>query len=299
LSKTTKIGLALGGGGARGLAHLSVLRVFEENRIPIAAIAGTSIGSIIGAAYALEPNIDKLQAQIVAFLQSPKFRESGLDLFKKKTAAENLFGQIATYLKERIVINLAPSRPSLVGPWRVSRAVEALLAGKSFADCRIPFACIATDLRTGEEVVFRDGDLRKAVQASMSIPGFLPPVEYDGHLLVDGAVVSPVPVASCRALGVDVVVAVDVGQSLERDGELDNVINIIFRSNSITTRKYTEMLLQEAEVIIRPKIGDLHWSEFSKLPMVLAAGEAAAREALPKIRRFVEPKRSFWQRLFD
>jgi NTE family protein len=298
VSKIPRIGLALGGGGARGLAHLSVLRVLEENDIPIAAIAGTSIGSIIGASYALEPNIEKVQAQIKEFLNSPKFQESGLDLFKKKTAAENFFGQVATYVKERIVINLAHSRPSLVGAWRVTRAVETLLAGRRFEDCRIPFSCVATDLRTGEEVVFRKGELNKAVQASMSIPGFLPPVEYDGHLLVDGAVLSPVPVLPCRALGVDVVIAVEVGQRLEKNGDLDSVIDIVFRASSITTRRYTEMLLEEADIIIRPEVGDVHWSEFSKMPRILAAGEAAAKEALPEIRRLVKPRPSVWQRLF-
>jgi len=299
LSKIPRIGLALGGGGARGLAHLSVLRVLEENDIPIAAIAGTSIGAIIGASYALEPKIDKVQKEIQEFLHSPKFMESGFDLFKKRTAAENFFGQVATYVKERIVINLAHSRLSLVGAWRVTRAVDELLGGRSFQNCQIPFCCVATDLRSGEEVVFRDGEMSKAVQASMSIPGFLPPVEHNGHLLVDGAVLSPVPVTPCRALGVDVVIAVDVGQRLDQDGELDSVIDIVFRASTITARQYSEMLLREADVVIRPEVGDIHWSEFSKMPLALTAGERAAKKALPEIRRYVKPRRSLWQRLFQ
>lgn len=298
MSTIPRIGLALGGGGARGLAHLSVLRVLEENRIPIAAIAGTSIGAIIGASYALQPDIDKVQKEIQEYLQSPKFMESGFDLFKKKTAAENFFGQVATYVKERIVINLAHSRLSLVGAWRVTRAVDELLAGRSFQECKIPFCCVATDLHSGEEVVFREGDLTKAVQASMSIPGFLPPVKYDGHLLVDGAVLSPVPVAPCRTLGVDVVIAVEVGQRLDQDGEMDSVIDIVFRASAITARQYTEFLLRDAEVVIRPEVGDIHWSEFSKMPIILSAGERAAKKALPEIRRYVKPRRSLWQRVF-
>ena len=298
MSNIPRIGLALGGGGARGLAHLSVLRVLEENDIPIAAIAGTSIGAIIGASYALEPKIDKVQKEIQEFLHSPKFMESGFDLFKKRTAAENFFGQVATYVKERIVINLAHSRLSLVGAWRVSRAVDELLACRKFQDCRIPFCCVATDLQSGEEVIFREGELSKPVQASMSIPGFLPPVEHNGHLLVDGAVLSPVPVAACRALGADVVIAVEVGQRLDQNGELDSVIDIVFRASSITARQYTEMLLREADVVIRPEIGDIHWSEFSKMQIALTAGERAAKKALPEIRRYVKPRRSLWQRVF-
>jgi NTE family protein len=179
----------------------------------------------------------------------------------------------------------------------VTRAVDELLAGRKFQDCRIPFCCVATDLRSGEEVIFRDGDLNKAVHASMSIPGFLPPVEYDGHLLVDGAVISPVPVAPCRALGVDVVIAVDVGQRLDQDGELDSVIDIVFRASAITARQYSEMLLREADVVIRPDVGNLHWSEFSKMPIALTAGERAAKKALSEIRRYVKPRRSIWKRL--
>ncbi len=298
MSNIPRIGLALGGGGARGLAHLSVLRVLEENDIPIAAIAGTSIGAIIGASYALEPNIDKVQKEIQDFLHSPKFMESGFDLFKKKTAAEDFFGQVATYVKERIVINLAHSRLSLVGAWRVSRAVDELLAHRKFEECQIPFCCVATDLHSGEEVTFREGELSKPVQASMSIPGFLPPVEHNGHLLVDGAVLSPVPVVACRALGVDVVIAVEVGQRLEQDGELDSVIDIVFRASTITARQYTEMLLREADVVIRPEVGDIHWSEFSKMPMALTAGERAAKKALSDIRRYVKPRRRLWERVF-
>lgn len=299
MSNIPRIGLALGGGGARGLAHLSVLRVLEENDIPIAAIAGTSIGALIGACYALQPDIDKVQKDIQEFLRSPKFMESGFDLFKKKTAAENFFGQVATYVKERVVINLAHSRLSLVGAWRVSRAVDDLVGGRTFQDCKIPFCCVATDLHSGQELVFREGALNKAVQASMSIPGFLPPVEHNGHLLVDGAVLSPVPVASCRSLGVDLVIAVDVGQRLDQDGELDSVIDIVFRASSITARQYSELLLREADVVIRPEVGDIHWSEFSKMPLALSAGERAAKKALPEIRRYVKPRRSLWQRLFQ
>jgi len=298
LSKNLRVGLALGGGGARGLAHVGVLKVFEAHQIPIDVIAGTSIGAIIGAFYALHPEAGKLEERTRAFVQAPEFQESGLDLFKKKKAAENFFGQVAKYVKERVVINLAHSRTSLVGGWRVSRAVEFMLEDQTFEQCRIPFACVAADLMNGEEVIFRAGSLRQAVAASMSIPGFLPPLQYDGHLLVDGAVVAPVPINACKQLGADVIIAVDVSQPLDGAGSFENVIDVIFRASTITSHHCKEMLLDYADVVIRPNVGDVHWSEFRKVRDLITAGEQAAEQMLPKIQNLFEQKRSIWRRLF-
>jgi NTE family protein len=298
VSKKLKVGLALGGGGARGLAHVGVLKVLEAHQVPIDVIAGTSIGAIIGAFYALHPEASKLEERTRAFVQAPEFQESGLDLFKKKKAAENFFGQVAKYVKERVVINLAHSRPSLVGGWRVLRAVEFMLEDQTFEQCRFPFACVATDLVSGEEVIFREGSLRQAVAASMSIPGFLPPLQHDGHLLVDGAVVAPVPINACKQLGAEAVIAVDVSQPLDGADNFENVIDVIFRASTITSHHCKEMLLDDADVVIRPNVGDVHWSEFRKVCDLVAAGEQAAEQMLPKIQNLFEQKRSIWRRLF-
>ena len=157
---------------------------------------------------------------------------------------------------------------------------------------------MAADLRTGEEVVFRRGDLRKAVAASMSIPGFLPPLQYDGHLLVDGAVVAPVPINACKALGADLVIAVDVGQPLAGAGTFDNVIDVIFRASTITSHHCKERLLGDADVVIRPNVGECHWSEFRNVKALVAEGARGAELMLPKIQSLLEQKRSLWQRLF-
>ncbi len=296
--KPPRIGLALGGGGARGLAHIGVLKVLEAHGIKIDVIAGSSIGALVGATYALEPQAALVEAKAAAFLESPSYEQSGLELFKKKKAAENFFGQVATFVKERIVINLAPSRPSLVGGWRIAKVAEFMLADKSFADLKIPFACVATDLDTGEEVVYQDGPLRETVQASMSIPGFLPPVYFRGRRLVDGAVLSPVPIRACRNMGADLVIAVDVSQSLNGVAETENVIDIIFRANTITNCALTELLLQHAEVVIRPNVGQVHWAEFRELHPLIAEGERATQALLPKLESEIRQRRSPWQRWF-
>ena len=298
MPKKLKIGLALGGGGARGLAHIGVLKALEANKIPIEVVAGTSIGAMAGAMYALHLQASVLEERMLAFLQAPQFKESGLDLFKKKKAAENFFGQVAKYVKERIVINLAHSRPSLVGSRRITRALEFMIDDKTFADCQIPFACVATDLVSGKEIIFRRGNLRQAVAASIAIPGFLPPVRWNNRLFVDGAVVAPVPIHACKRLGADMVIAVDVSQPLTDGATFDNVVDVIFRANSILSYHYKEMLLDYADVVIRPNVAGVHWSEFRSAPNLIAEGERAAAQMLPKIHGLFENKRSIWQRLF-
>ncbi len=288
-----RVGLALGGGGARGLAHIGVLKVLEAHGIPIDLIAGTSIGALIGAAYALEPDAEKLKNAAEAFVRSPAFYESGLTLFKKKKPAENFFAQVAEYMKDRLVINLAYSRLSLVGGWRAAKAVDFILPDKTFADLRLPFVCVATDLKTGKEVTFHKGSLRGAARASMSIPGFLPPVRSRDYLLIDGAVVAPVPVQACRELGAEVVIAVDVGQSVNNGVETENVIDVIFRANAITSRKLTHLLMAGADVAIRPNVGETHWSEFQLLHPLITEGQRAAEEHLKAIRDLITAKFSW------
>ncbi|MDZ7266807.1 MAG: patatin-like phospholipase family protein [candidate division KSB1 bacterium] len=291
-----RVGLALGGGGARGLAHIGVLKVFEANRIPIDVIAGTSIGALVGAAYALEPRAQAVEQRAMAFLTSNEFEQSGLELFKKKKEAENFFAQVATYVKERIVINLAHSRPSLVGGWRIVKAVNFILADKTFEELHLPLACVATDLGTGEEIVFREGPIRHAVAASMSIPGFLPPVNFRGYQMVDGAVVAPVPVLACHELGAEIVIAVDVGQTLDGLPEFENVVDIIFRANTITSRRLNHMLLQLADVTIRPNVGGVHWAEFRRASELVAEGERAAAAMLPVLQRLLRQRSRGWKR---
>lgn len=294
--KPPRIGLALGGGGARGLAHIGVLKVLEARGIKIDVIAGTSIGALVGAVYALMPQAHLVEEKAESFLASPTYAQSGLEYFKKKKAAENFFGQVATFVKERLVINLAPSRPSLVSGWRIAKVAEFMLGGRTFAELKLPFACVATDLDTGEEVVYQAGALPEAVQASMSIPGFLPPVSLNGRRLVDGAVSAPVPVQACRNLGADFIIAVDVSQSLAGPIETENVIDIIFRANTITNTVLTNALTQAADVVIRPDVGHVHWAEFRALQALVAEGERAAQLAMPQLQLALAPQRTFWQR---
>ncbi|MFQ5707429.1 MAG: patatin-like phospholipase family protein [bacterium] len=293
-----KVALALSGGGARGCAHIGVLKVLQRENIPIDLIVGTSIGSVVGALYATTKQALKVEERFTQFVTTEAYKKSGLELFKRKEPAENFFGQVATYVKERVVVNLAHSKPSLVGGWRLRQAMDFLIPEGRIEKTRIPFAVVASDILNGREVLFTEGDMRSIVSASASIPGFLPPREVNGYLLVDGSVVCPIPIEPARELGADLVIAIDVGQELNDKPVLNNVINIIFQTNHMTARHYNLHLLEKADVVIRPKVGEVHWSEFKLLKYMVEEGEKEASKAIPLLRKKIAEKASFWKNLF-
>ncbi|NIR52665.1 hypothetical protein GWO43_29095 [candidate division KSB1 bacterium] len=295
--KRRKVALALGGGGARGCAHIGVLKVLERANIPIDMIVGSSIGAVIGAIYAKHKNAKSVEQRFKEFLKSEEYLKSGLDLFKRKEPVENFFGQVATHIRQRIVVNLAQSKLSLVGGQRLRRAMEFLIPEGRIEETRLPFYPVASDILGGHQVVFKEGDMREIVGASASIPGFLPPYEVNGHLLVDGSVVCPIPVEPARELGADIVIAVDVGQDLNQNPDLDNVISIIFQTNHMTARHYNLHLLKQATVVIRPNVGLVHWSEFKLLNYMIEEGERVTEEALSKVRKAVGRQKSLWEKI--
>ncbi|MFQ5652220.1 MAG: patatin-like phospholipase family protein [bacterium] len=298
MNKKPRIALALGGGGARGCGHIGALKVLQRERIPIDFITGSSIGAIIGSIYATSGDAARVEERFRQFLESEEYKKSGLDLFKRQEPAENFFGQVATHIKQRVVVNLAQSKLSLVGGQRMIRAMEFLIPDGRIESTKIPFYAVASNLLTGEQVVFREGDLRLIVGASASIPGFLPPYKVNGYLLVDGSVVCPVPVLPARDLGADIIIAIDVGQKLNDNPNLDNVISVMFQTQHMTARHFNLLLLEEADVVIRPDVGLVHWSEFKLLNYMIEEGERVTEEAIPKIKQLIKEKTSTWKRLF-
>ncbi len=292
-----KIGLALGGGGARGLAHIGVLKAFEQNAIPIHCISGTSIGALVGGAYAFAPDSEQVKKRIYELISSEIYDNSGLDLFAKGEPAENFFGQVAKYVRQRVVINLAHRRNSLVSGRRLESVVDFLLPDQNIESAQMPLAVVATDLNRGEDVVFTAGSLRKAALASSSIPGFLPPLKYNGYVLTDGVVTNPVPVQAAFDLGAEIVVAVDVSQELDRIGEELSIIDVMFRGNAITSRSLREMHLQRANFVLRPEVGQTHWADFGEFDALIQTGEVAALEQMGAISSSIKNHGSLWHKM--
>lgn len=248
-----KIGLALGGGGARGIAHLGVYQRLTEIGIPLHCIAGTSIGAIAGAIIA-SGNIDKA----LDWCSAPDWKKfPGLMLETHLTAKAISSGR------------------------RIERLLSSIIGKSTFAELNLPIGVVATDLNTGEAVVMREGDLISAVRASMSIPGVFLPIERDGRVLVDGQIVNPVPVSVCRAMGADAVIAVDINPpnpvSAARSLEKLNIIDIITNTVTVLNCELTRRVLAEdaPEVLIRPAVGGVMALDFRRAERLVDIGRQA------------------------
>jgi NTE family protein len=250
------IGLALGGGFARGFAHLGILQVLEQNQIPIACIAGTSVGSILGAAYASGAPL----ARIIATCRTLRFRD---------------------------IARWRVSRLGLASNHRLGDLMERVFDSRQFEDLRIPMAVVATDLNTGEPVVFTQGNLVEAIRASCAFPGLFEPVEIGTRCLADGGLVAPVPTRAARDLGASFVLGVSVGLQDGHSGAPSNVFQIVARAVHAAQKHQLEGWERHADLVLRPDVQSLAWDDFDRADEAIAAGAAVARRALPRIHKFL------------
>jgi len=251
------IGLALGGGFARGFAHLGVLQVLEQHHIPIACIAGTSVGSILGAAYASGASL----ARIMATCRTLKFRDIG---------------------------SWHVSRLGLASNHRLGDLVERVFDAKQFEDLRIPLAVIATDLNTGEPVVLTHGNLVDAIRASCAFPGLFEPVKIGTRCLADGGLVAPVPTRAARDLGAHFVLGVSVGiQEADRESP-SNIFQVVTRAVAAAQKHQLEVWERDADLVLRPDVQSFAWDAFDRTDEAIAAGAEVTRRALPRIQKYLE-----------
>lgn len=250
--KDPTIGIALGSGGARGFAHIGVLQVLEEAGIPVDLIAGSSMGSLVGAFYATGIEI--------------KYME-----------------QIAIHLKRRHWLDFTVPKMGFVTGTKLLEMVRFVTRDLTFEEAKIPLSIVATDLETGERIVFQEGPIYKAVRASISIPGIFVPVRIDGRLCVDGGVIDRVPISTCRNMGADIVIAVDVGL-YDHKAEVKDIIGVFLQTFEIMERELVKYRIIDADVLIRPDVGFVSSTSFTNIEECIERGRLAAREALPAIR---------------
>jgi len=283
-----KIGLALGGGGARGLAHIGVLRVLEREGIPLSCIAGSSMGAIIGGAYAYWQNSDAVEEFIKELIEQSSFQNILHHL-------SYLFGESGhehkesffTYLKSRLSLLKAINNNALLDNQTV-KAIFEFFTDKAIENLPLKFCAIATDLLSGQEIVLDKGSLKKALMASSAIPVIFPPVEQDGCLLVDGSTSDSVPVHILKERGANRVVAVNVTKCIRKIVPLSNAMHIMYRADEIATFHLTMERLAGADFVIRPNVGGILWYNFRKYKDIIALGEQATKEALPDIKRLLK-----------
>jgi len=286
--KKKRIGLALGGGGARGLAHIGVLRVLEKEEIPIHLIVGTSIGALVGGAYVSGLNPAGLQKKAEEYLNSSEFRSSTIKAFEGAhgKGEAGLAQKIQTYLRNHFYMIQAMFKPGILSNEDFQATIDYFIPDIQIEETRIPFRTVATDLVSGEEIIFSKGSLRRAVMASCAVPGAIAPLREGERLLSDGGTICRVPSPVARQEGADIVIAVVVDRGIGSE-ELRSVVDVYLRVNEIMGERLKQYELAEADVVILPVVGDLHWSNFSQAMVLVDEGEKATREKLDDIRRLV------------
>jgi NTE family protein len=254
--KPPKIGVALGGGFARGLAHIGVLKVLEEENIPIDFIAGTSVGSVIGAAYASGICAKELEevASIVRFKDFSRWSISRFGLFSND--------KMALFLKK-------------------------VLRCKTFEELRIPLAIAATDIVTGDPAVFTSGDLVDPVRASCAYPGMFQPVRIGNRLLVDGLLAHSVPAMPLRDMGAERVISVYLAAHWVKPGGPRHVFDVIGQCFSIAQARMCGPWQSASDVVLQPEIGAFAYDDFVRAPELIQAGEIATRAIMPQIRAWM------------
>lgn len=280
-----KVGLALGGGAARGLAHLGVLKVLEANRIPIDLIAGTSVGALIGGVYATTRDAAATEKRFREFIFSKAFKRARFDFLKESRAARRgVMSRVVTLFKKGIFYSFSMAKTSWVSAEYFEHNINALLDDVAIEESTIPFHAVTADMLSGDLVVLSRGRLRSAVSASSAVPGLLPPVRVDGRLLIDGGWVAQVPVVPALNEGADLVIAVDVSRELEPLTGQGRGLNIMVRAAAIRAEALRQMQGRLADVLIEPDVGRVHWADFSAVEECVKRGEEAATARLDEIR---------------
>jgi NTE family protein len=250
-----KIALVLGGGSAKGFAHVGVIRALEQEKIPIHMIVGTSVGSLIGGLYAANP--DSFQLEWLAF----KIER----------------GDILDF-------SIVHSRLGPVQGTKLESFIENNVKVKRVEDTRIPFTPIATDLKTGETILLEKGPLSKAIRASSSIPGIFVPVTFDGRVLVDGGVTNNVPCDIARAKGADIVIAVNLQKDVKNQAAAESLVDIIAQSISVMMRESSRSKLASADIVIEPDTKSTSMFDFTQKKKLMEEGIKATREVMPQIK---------------
>ena len=297
------IGLVLGGGGARGAAHIGVLRVLERERVPICRIAGTSMGAIVGALYASGMRADEIEKILTSVDWRELFSDEpdrALLPMRRKDAQLNYRAELDVGWREGgAVLPYGAVQGQRLGLF-LRRMLLPVSGIRRFDELPIPFRAVAADIVTGEAVVFRTGDLAYVVRASMAVPAVFSPIEINGRLLVDGGIVDNVPIGLVRRMGADVVIAVDVGSPLMQRDTLRNPLAVAYQMVSVLINKNAAesvATLGPDDLLLNPPLGSFSSGDFANAPSVIDAGVQAAEAALAKLRTMALPEAQWvaWQ----
>ncbi|MEY2191342.1 patatin-like phospholipase family protein [Neobacillus sp. BF23-41] len=251
-----KIGLALGSGGARGFAHLGVIKALKDAGIPIHLIAGSSMGALVASFYGAGIDMDRLY-------------------------------KLSTAFKRKYFLDFTVPKMGFISGKKVKEFIKVFTHGKNIEDLSIPIGIVATDLLTGEKVVFQTGPVANAVRASISIPGIFVPEKYNGRILVDGGVSDRIPVSVAKEMGADIVIAVDVSR-VKRNAEITSIYDVIMQSIDIMQAEIINNREIAASVMIRPPVEIYSSRAFTNIDEIINLGEEEAKKHLKQIKTVIE-----------
>ncbi|GIN74390.1 esterase [Bacillus sp. J14TS2] len=251
-----KIGLALGSGGARGFAHLGVLKILQEHSIPIDMIAGSSMGALVGCFYAFGHDLEQLTKLSVAF-------------------------------KRNHYLDFTIPKMGFIEGKRIENLIHLFMHGKNLEELNIPVKVITTDLQTGKKVEFSKGNIARIVRASIAIPGIFTPVKINGRLLVDGGVVDKIPISAVRKMGADIVLASDV-TIVNKKAEITTVYDVIMQSLDIMQTEIGTVRESESDLMLRPNVEEFSARSFKNIEEIIKRGEKETLRQLPKIKQIIQ-----------
>jgi NTE family protein len=251
-----KIGLALGSGGARGFAHLGVIKALKDAGIPIHLIAGSSMGALVASFYGAGIDMDRLY-------------------------------KLSTAFKRKYFLDFTVPKMGFISGKKVKEFIKVFTHGKNIEDLSIPIGIVATDLLTGEKVVFQTGPVADAVRASISIPGIFVPEKYNGRILVDGGVSDRIPVSVAKEMGADIIIGVDVSR-VKRNAEITSIYDVIMQSIDIMQAEIINNREIAASVMIRPPVEIYSSRAFTNIDEIINLGEEEAKKHLKQIKTVIE-----------
>ncbi len=280
-----KKAIALGGGGARALAHVGVLKILEQNNITFDYVAGTSMGSIIGALYAVGQDADRIEKTLKNYFFNIMFSKLNMQKMQDESQTASARSLIRK-AREFVKYGSQEGGSSFLSHSMLEEMINSIIPDIDISETKIPFACVATDITNGKEKVFTNGSLRRIVLASASIPGVFPPVNIDNIWYTDGAHVNVTPVSVAKNFGAEFVIASDVKSKLKTLESLPtNSKDIMNRCNFIANYLFYEILIKDASVVIEPNVKQISWSEFNKFNLMVSEGKKAAEAKLEEIKQ--------------
>ncbi|KGJ96226.1 patatin-like phospholipase family protein [Colwellia psychrerythraea] len=284
-----KVGLVLSGGGAKGTAHIGVLKVLEQNNIPIDYIVGTSIGAYVGGMYALGYDVDEIERIMLGLPWSDGYsdfipREALSYVNKQHRDRYNLsirLGYSDGEFKVPHGLLLGQSAYQIL-----QRSTDTVSSFDSFDELAIPFRAVASDIATAQMVVLDSGSINQAMKASAAVPGIVAAVEINGKMLVDGGITNNMPIDVVKKMGADIVIAVDIGSPLAGQSELTSTVAVLNQLSTILTNNTSlaqKVLLSDKDVLLRPAIDELSTTNWSVMPQALNLGEQEANAQAPAL----------------